>query len=147
MIFVDRIAFGGVLSLSKEIGKIRHSTVTLLLTTIAEVLTDAHIGARSTEKYTRDELDVPFRLPGAEAAVQVVQQTHGCGKQSRLHFTRQPMEEKDICHKSGIRVYICMDLRPGRVIGLIFCNRNGVRLLGRLFGSGGATRFLERRAA
>ena len=44
MIFVDRIAFGGVLSLSKEIGKIRHSTVTLLLTTITEVLTDAHIG-------------------------------------------------------------------------------------------------------
>ena len=43
MIFVDRIAFGGVLSLSKEIGKIRHSTVTLLLTTIAEVLTDAHM--------------------------------------------------------------------------------------------------------
>ena len=43
MIFVDRIAFGGVLSLSKEIGKIRHSTVTLLLTTITEVLTDAHI--------------------------------------------------------------------------------------------------------
>ena len=42
MIFVDRIAFGGVLSLSKEIGKIRHSTVTLLLTTITEVLTDAH---------------------------------------------------------------------------------------------------------
>ena len=41
MIFVDRIAFGGVLSLSKEIGKIRHSTVTLLLTTITEVLTDA----------------------------------------------------------------------------------------------------------
>ena len=45
MIFVDRIAFGGVLSLSKEIGKIRHSTVTLLLTTITEVLTDAHIEA------------------------------------------------------------------------------------------------------
>ena len=44
MIFVDRIAFGGVLSLSKEIGKIRHSTVTLLLTTITEVLTDAHMG-------------------------------------------------------------------------------------------------------
>ena len=43
MIFVDRIAFGGVLSLSKEIGKIRHSTVTLLLTTITEVLTDAHM--------------------------------------------------------------------------------------------------------
>ena len=43
MIFVDRIAFGGVLSLSKEIGKIRHSTVTLLLATITEVLTDAHI--------------------------------------------------------------------------------------------------------
>ena len=46
MIFVDRIAFffgGGVLSLSKEIGKIRHSTVALLLTTITEVLTDAHM--------------------------------------------------------------------------------------------------------
>ena len=43
MIFVDRIAFGGVLSLSKEIGKIRHSTVTLLLTTITEVLTDAQM--------------------------------------------------------------------------------------------------------
>ena len=43
MIFVDRIAFEAVLSLSKEIGKIRHSTVTLLLTTITEVLTDAHI--------------------------------------------------------------------------------------------------------
>ena len=41
MIFVDRIAFGGVLSFSQEIGKIRHSTVTLLLTTITEVLTDA----------------------------------------------------------------------------------------------------------
>ena len=43
MIFVDRIAVGGVLSLSKESGKIRHSTVTLLLTTITEVLTDAQI--------------------------------------------------------------------------------------------------------
>ena len=43
MIFVDRIAFGGVLSLSKKIGKIRHSTVTLLLTTITAVLMDAHI--------------------------------------------------------------------------------------------------------
>ena len=41
MIFVDRIAFEAVLSLSKEIGKIRHSTVTLLLTTITEVMTDA----------------------------------------------------------------------------------------------------------
>ena len=46
MIFVDRIAFGGVLSLSKEIGKIRHSTVTLLLTTITEVLTDAQMKLR-----------------------------------------------------------------------------------------------------
>ena len=35
--------FWGVLSLSTEIGKIRHSTVTLLLTTITEVLTDAHM--------------------------------------------------------------------------------------------------------
>ena len=35
--------WGGVLSLSNEIGKIRHSTVTLLLTTITEVLTDAHM--------------------------------------------------------------------------------------------------------
>ena len=35
--------WGGVLSLSKETGKIRHSTVTLLLTTITEVLTDAHM--------------------------------------------------------------------------------------------------------
>ena len=43
MIFVDRIAVGGVVSLSKEIGKIRHSTVTLLLTTVTEVLTDAHL--------------------------------------------------------------------------------------------------------
>ena len=43
MIFVNGIAFGGVLSLSKEISKIRHSTVTLVLTTITEVLTDAHI--------------------------------------------------------------------------------------------------------
>ena len=52
MIFVDRIAFGGVLSLSKEIGKIRHSTVTLLLTTITEVLTDAHVVPNSLEKET-----------------------------------------------------------------------------------------------
>ena len=43
MIFVDRIAFGGVLPLSKEISRIRHSTVTLVLTTITEVLTDAHM--------------------------------------------------------------------------------------------------------
>ena len=50
MIFVDRIAFGGVLSLSKEIGKIRHSTVTLLLTTITEVLTDAHMDSYSHHK-------------------------------------------------------------------------------------------------
>ena len=50
MIFVDRIAFGGVLSLSKEIGKIRHSTVTLLLTTITEVLTDAQMDSYSHHK-------------------------------------------------------------------------------------------------
>ena len=43
MIFVDRIAFGGALSLSKDIGKIRHSTVTLLLTTITEVLTACNV--------------------------------------------------------------------------------------------------------
>ena len=44
MILVNRIAFG---SLSKQIGRIRHSTatVTLLLTTITEVLTDAHLAA------------------------------------------------------------------------------------------------------
>ena len=36
---------GGVLSLSKEIRKIRHSTLTLLLTTITEVLKDAHMVA------------------------------------------------------------------------------------------------------
>ena len=41
MVSLDRIAFGGVLSLSKEIGKIRHSTATLPLTTITEVLADA----------------------------------------------------------------------------------------------------------
>ena len=46
---------GGVLSLSKEIGKIRHSTVTLLLTTITEVLTDAHIGFRCYRQYAQQQ--------------------------------------------------------------------------------------------
>ena len=41
MIFNDRIAFG--VTLSKDISKIRYSTATLLVTTITEVLTDAHI--------------------------------------------------------------------------------------------------------
>ena len=48
MMFVDRFAVGGVLSLSKEIGKIRHSRVTLLLTTIAEGLTDAPLQPKKT---------------------------------------------------------------------------------------------------
>ena len=45
MIFVDSIFFfvGGVLSLSKQFGKIPRSTTTLLVATITEVLTDAHI--------------------------------------------------------------------------------------------------------
>ena len=43
MIFVDRIAVAGVLSLSTDIGKIRHSTVTLLFTTTTEVLTAAQM--------------------------------------------------------------------------------------------------------
>ena len=63
MIFVDRIAFGGVLSLSKEIGKIRHSTVTLLLTTITEVLTDAHIGP------LRPKAAAPLRPSATQASV------------------------------------------------------------------------------
>ena len=56
MISVDRIAFGGVLSLSKKISKIRHSTVTLVLTTITEVLTDAHIEQRGGH---HDEMPTP----------------------------------------------------------------------------------------
>ena len=100
-----------------------------------------------TEKETRDELAVTFRLPEAKPAVKVAQQTPGRGKQSRLYFTRQPMEEKAICQKPQVRVYICLDLRPGRITGLMFRNRNGVRLLSRLFGSGGAVHVFERRAA
>ena len=103
--------------------------------------------ASFTEKETRDELAVTFRLPEAKPAVKVVQQTPGRGKQSTLYFTRQPMEEKAICHRSQVRVYIGLDLRPGRITGLMSRNRNGVRLLGRLFGSGGAVRFFVRRAA
>ena len=108
--------------------------------------------ASFTEKETRVELAITSRLPEAKPAVKVRQQTPARGKQSRLYFTRlyftrQPMEEKAICHKSQVRVYICLDLRPGRITGLMFRNRDGVRLLSRLFGSGGAVHVFERQAA
>lgn len=106
-----------------------------------------HTEARITERNTRAELVVPFRFPETKPAVEVVQQTHGRGKQSILCPTRHPIKEEGRFHKSEVRIYICLDLRPGRITGLMFRNRNGVRLLGRLFGSGGAMRFFERRAA